>query len=49
MNKHIIKAIQKGLCVKRNSFIPGWTITLPNSGTYHALTDKDMIAYVKGY
>lgn len=46
----IIKlAKNKGLRVIKNSFVEGWSITLPSGGTYCAKTVSDLIGYIKGY
>ena len=42
-------ASKKGLVVKKNLLQAGWSITLPNGGSYCANTDSDMVKYVQGY
>lgn len=44
----IKQAQKKGLKVTKNTFAPGWSISIPG-GCYHATSDADMIDYVKGY
>ena len=41
-------AIKKGLIV-RKGMSHGWSVTLPNGVGFHALSDADMIRYVKAY
>ena len=48
ITRAIDTARKKGLLVRKNSFKPGWNITIPN-GNYYAKTDIDMIQYVNGY
>ena len=39
----------KGIVVKRNVLVGGWSVTLPNGTTTRLDCDSDMISYVKGY
>jgi hypothetical protein len=45
----IVLAHKKGLVVGKNSFNPGYCITMPNGSTYHADGRADMVRFVRGY
>lgn len=49
INNILAKAKRKGITVRRNIWTTGWSIGLPNGGTYHAKTTDDMIDYVNHY
>lgn len=43
-----IIASKKGLIV-RKGMSHGWSVTMPNGVGFHALSDLDMIKYVRAY
>ncbi len=45
----IAQAKKKGLTVRKNSFKNGWSVTMPNGAGFHAVSDNELVMYVRAY